>query len=89
MEYKSHGIFALLCLLNLVVSEPLSAQTAPDVPEPGLIIYGQLFAGINGAAPLGITSAAWNIDDGTLNFTVSGTSAPPVRIVQANGQSFY
>lgn len=66
----------------------LRAQSVPDIPEPGIIVYGQVF--LNGTnTPAGITAANWLVDDGTLTFTLGATSSPPTQIVAVGGQAFY
>ena len=89
MNITFHAILLRISLPVLVTSHPLSAQTVPDVPEPGLTLYGQVFSAGGGTTSLNISSAVWGVDDGALSFTLNGTSVPSVRIVQVSGQSYY
>lgn len=81
----------LLCLSLAIIapsSPKLRAQAVPDIPEPGIIIYGQVFfAGTN--TPAGINVASWLVDDGTLTFSLSASSTPATQIVAMGGQPFY
>lgn len=64
------------------------AQSVPDIPEPGIIIYGQVF--LNGTnTPAGISAANWLVDDGTLTFSLGASSTPSTQIVSMAGQAYY
>lgn len=66
----------------------LGAQSVPDIPEPGIILYGQVF--FNGTnTPAGISIGNWLVDDGTLSFALSASSSPGTQIVALKGQAYY
>ncbi|MBX3745578.1 MAG: hypothetical protein KF833_09745 [Verrucomicrobiae bacterium] len=65
------------------------AAIPPGVPEPGLVVWGSVVHRTNTSQAIPIQSAHWSVSDGTRTASFSTTSRPAVRIVQAQGQSFY
>jgi hypothetical protein len=81
-------VVALACWAAPAAS--LHAQSVPPgVPEPGLVIWGSVVNQTNPAQAIAITSASWTVTDGTKTAVFSGSSEPPTRIVNLNGQSYY
>ena len=70
-----------------VAAQP--APIPPGVPEPGLVIWGTVVNQTNSSQAITITSASWSVTDGAKTAVYSGTSRPPTRIVNVNGQSYY
>lgn len=65
------------------------AAIPPGVPEPGLVVWGSVVNRTNVSQAIPIQSAHWSVSDGSRTASFSTSSRPAVRIVQAQGQSFY
>jgi hypothetical protein len=75
--------------IEVALSGNVLAQPLPALPEPPLIIYGQVFSKYDNS-PVAITSAVWTVSDSQGdNATLSATSSPPIQIVTVNGLSYY
>jgi hypothetical protein len=61
----------------------------PGVPEPGLVIWGNVVNATNAAEQIAIASASWSVTDGTKTAVYSAASVPPVQIISLAGKSYY
>ena len=72
--------------LTLVAQEP---TLPPGVPEPGLVVWGQVVRATDPARTVSIASVSWSVTDGTQVALLTTGSRPAVRIRTLAGQSYY
>lgn len=61
----------------------------PGVPEPGLILWGNIVNTTNTSQPISITSASWSVTDGAQTSVYSQLTRPPVRTFTQGDQNYY
>ena len=82
----SHFKSSFAVFLLFVGSDVVRSQI-PAIPEPPILLYGTVMDGTTNQ-PVAITSVVWQVSDGTENRTFTA-ALPTVKILEANGQSFY
>jgi hypothetical protein len=95
IEFKmksSARLHVVLALCASAVAPRASGQSAsipPGVPEPGLVLWGSVVNQTNLSQAITITDASWSVSDGVKTAVYSTESRPAIRIVNAEGQSYY
>lgn len=84
------GFFSTVGCSGLVACLSVAtARAVPALPEPGLIMYGNVRSSVNGQL-LRITAMGLQVVDSTGNtVSLSGVSSPALKLVTVNSVSFY
>jgi hypothetical protein len=78
------------CWIAATTSWVRAASTLPPgVPEPGLIIWGNVVNTTNVSQQIGITSASWAVTDGTNTAVYSQLTRPSVSTFTQGDRSYY
>ncbi len=84
-EYVS----VLIAVTALMLAFPTVHAQIPGIPEPGVVMYGQVRSATDNSLQT-IASMTLSLNDGTgATVSLSGTSTPPIKFVSINSQSFY
>lgn len=84
------GVVVLLSALAFWQGNTQPAHLIPPgVPEPGLVLWGNVVNAANPAQSLPIERIAWSVSAGTNHATYDASSLPPTQIRDLDGQHFY
>ncbi|MEZ5326896.1 MAG: hypothetical protein R3F19_17745 [Verrucomicrobiales bacterium] len=75
-------------LIPFVLPYGAFADAPPGIPSSPIVLYGTVADATNNKT-VAISSVGWQVSDGAESATISATSAPPTRIVNQSGESFY
>src|SRR5688572_12810501 len=86
---KNSIAFLLAFCLSKNFSPSQAQPIPPGVPEPGLVIWGNVVNASDATQQIAISSASWSVTDGTKTAVYTAASLPPVQIINLAGKSYY